>query len=138
MRIETKLSAGMTVQSQTDQMQSAGPVCAAPIFLKAKASSQRGGKLTRPSFQKGFVSEGRRTKHGLAFVIRYRVRTTEGKWVHKSETLYGLKGKKDARGILSERLRDSTNSMRPPATLTVRTFIDQYWRPYLDRRDVKP
>jgi hypothetical protein len=58
--------------------------------------------------------------------------------VHKSERLYGLNGKKEARTILDARLRDSMNEIRPLATLTVRTFIDQYWRPYLDRREVKP
>jgi hypothetical protein len=35
--------------------------------------------MTRHSYQRGWVSEGKRTRRGLAIAIRYRLRTTEGK-----------------------------------------------------------
>jgi hypothetical protein len=44
------------------------------------------------SYQKGYVSDPIRTRRGIAFKIRYRVRTADG-WKHASETLYGLSGK---------------------------------------------
>ena len=50
--------------------------------------------MNRNSYQHGYVSNPIRTKNGLKFVIRYRVRTSEGKWRHKAETLDGLSGKK--------------------------------------------
>ena len=53
--------------------------------------------MTRQSYQQGYVSNPIRTREGLAIRIRYRVRTAEGKWIHKSETLRGLAGKKAAR-----------------------------------------
>jgi hypothetical protein len=93
--------------------------------------------MTR-SYQQGFVSDPIRTRDGFKFIIRYRVRTGEGKWRHKSETLYGLAGKKAARAVLEQRIRDAT--ARPPeaADLTLKDFIDVYWKAYLNRRGVKP
>jgi integrase len=137
MRIEPKFIAGMTVQLQGDQLQSTGPVYGAPVVLKAKASSQRGGKLTRPSFQKGSIGGPYRTKHGTAFDIRYRIRSGDGKPVHKSQRLY-VNSKKEAWAILQDRVRDSRNEVRPLAQITVSEFIKRYWRPYLDRQGVKP
>lgn len=137
MRIETKFTAGMTVQVQTDQMQSAGPVYAAPIFPKAKASSQTGGKLTRRSFQRGSIAGPFRTKYGTAFDIRYRVRGSEGKAVHRCRRIY-VNSKKEALAILQDQIRDSQNDVRPVAQITVSEFIERYWRPYLDRQNVKP
>jgi len=92
--------------------------------------------MNRTSYQKGYVSDPVRTNKGLKFVIRYRVRTSEGKWQHKAETLYGLTGKKAAQGILNERIGDSRKPMAPQMTLT--QFIEAYWRPYLDRQGIKP
>src|SRR5262249_16915058 len=137
MGIETKFTAGMTAQLQTDQMQSAGPVCAAPIFLKAKASSQRGGKLTRPSFQRGSISGPYRTRRGTAFDIRYRVRGADGKTVHRCRRVY-VNSKKEALSILQDQIRDSQNEVRPVAQITVSEFIERYWWPHLDRQYVKP
>lgn len=57
--------------------------------------------MIRHSFQQGYVSDPIQTRRGKAFKIRYRVRTVEGKWRHKSETLYDLDGKKAARGFCS-------------------------------------
>ena len=56
--------------------------------------------MTRQSYQQGYVSEPIRTRRGIIFKIRYRVPTAQGKWKQKSETLYGLSGKKAARAVL--------------------------------------
>ena len=94
--------------------------------------------MTRRSYQQGYVSEAKRTRHGLAYVIRYRLRTADGKWVHKSEVLYGMAGKKAARAVLDQRIRDSENRPLEQTELTVQSFVETYWRPYLDRKQVKP
>ena len=94
--------------------------------------------MTRQSYQKGYVSEEIRTRRGTAFVIRYRVRTTEGKWKHKSETLYGLRGKKAARTELAQRIREASPMKIKAEALTLGYFVEAYWRPYLDRNNVKP
>jgi integrase len=94
--------------------------------------------MSRNSYQHGYVSNPIRTKNGLKFVIRYRVRTSEGKWRHKAETLYGLSGKKAAQAILDQRIRESSTQKTTSPDLTLTQFIDNYWRPYLDRQDVKP
>jgi hypothetical protein len=61
--------------------------------------------VTRQSFQKGYVSNPIRTRQGIIFKIRYRLRTAQG-WRQKSETLHGLTGKKAARAVLDQRIRD--------------------------------
>jgi hypothetical protein len=60
--------------------------------------------MSRKSYQKGYVSNPIRTYDGLKFVIRYRVRTSEGKWRHKAETFYGLTGKKADQAKSDERI----------------------------------
>jgi integrase len=94
--------------------------------------------VTRQSYQQGYVSEPIKTRRGVAFRIRYRLRTAEGKWLHKSEILYGLAGKKAARAVLNDRIRDSQNRIPDVLDLTVQDFVDAYWRPYLERKQVKP
>ena len=94
--------------------------------------------MSRQSYQHGYVSNPIRFDNGLKFVIRYRVRTSEGKWRHKAETLYGLSGKKAAQAILDQRIRESSTQKTTSPDLTLTQFIDNYWRPYLDRQDVKP
>lgn len=84
------------------------------------------------------MSDAKRTRHGIAFVIRYRLRTSDGKWTQKAETLYGLSGKKAARAKLDERLRESENKAPEVTELTVERFSDDYWKPSLDRKQVKP
>ena len=42
--------------------------------------------MTRTSFQKGFIFT-RETKRGKVHVVRFRVRSTDGKWQHKAETV---------------------------------------------------
>jgi len=95
--------------------------------------------MNRKSYQHGYISNPIRTKSGLKFVIRYRVRTSEGKWRHKAETLYGLSGKKAAQDELEKRIRESSTQKTPAPDLTLTQFIDSYWRPYLvERQHVKP
>ncbi len=92
----------------------------------------------RFTFQQGYVSEAIRTRRGTVYKIRYRVRVADGRWKHKRETLCGLEGKKAARAILADRLREA-GSVSPEATeLTLRSFVDAYWKPYLERKQVKP
>jgi integrase len=94
--------------------------------------------LTRQSYQQGYVSDPVRTRRGVVYRIRYRLRTADGKWVHKSETLEGLSGKKAARAVLDQRIRESQNRPLEAADFTVQHIVDALWRPYLDRKQVKP
>jgi integrase len=94
--------------------------------------------MSRKSYQRGYVSDPIRTKSGLKFVIRWRVRTSEGKWQHKAETLYGLSGKKAAQTVLDERMREISTQKKVTPDLTLTQFIDTYFRPYLERQRIKP
>ncbi len=94
--------------------------------------------MTRKSFQEGYVSDAVRNRHGVAYVIRYRLRLADGKWKHRSETVYGLSGKKAAKEVLRQRLRDASTRVPEAAEITIRDFVEAYWKPYLDRRGVKP
>jgi integrase len=94
--------------------------------------------MTRLSYQQGYVSEPIRTRRGIAFKIRYRVHTAQGKWKQKAETLYGLSGKKTARAILEQKIREASGRKVEAAELTFTDFVESYWKPYLDRRNVKP
>ena len=94
--------------------------------------------MSRNSYQHGYVSNPIRFDNGLKFVIRYRVRTSEGKWRHKAETLYGLSGKKAAQAILNQRISESSTQTTSSPDLTLTQFIANYWRPYLDRQNVRP
>jgi len=94
--------------------------------------------LTRQSFQRGYVSDPIRTNRGVAYLIRYRLRTADGGWMQKSETLYGLSGKKAARAVLEQRIRESQNRPIELVDYTIQHVVDALWRPYLDRKQVKP
>lgn len=95
-------------------------------------------QLTRQSYQQGYVSDPIRTRRGLVFRIRYRLRSADGRWIHKSETLENLSGKKAARAILDQRIRESQNRPLEAVDFTVQHIVDALWRPYLDRKQVKP
>lgn len=58
--------------------------------------------------------------------------------MHKSETLEKLSGKKAARTVLDQRIRDSQNRPIETVDFTVQHVVDALWRPYLDRKQVKP
>jgi integrase len=94
--------------------------------------------LTRQSYQQGYVSDPIRTRRGLVFRIRYRLRGADGKWMHKSETLENLSGKKAARAVLDQRIRDAHNRPVEALDFTVQHIVDSLWRPYLERKQVKP
>jgi integrase len=94
--------------------------------------------MTRRSYQKGYVSPPIQTRQGIIFKIRYRVRMADGKWKHKAETIRGVVGRKAARAVLDRRIREATPAREEAADLTFNSFIEKYWRPYLDRRNVKP
>ena len=74
----------------------------------------------------------------MAFKIRYRVRMAGGTWRQRSETLYGLSGKKAAREVLNQRIADSTTTTLEANELTLREFVGNFWTPNLDRRGLKP
>ena len=94
--------------------------------------------MTRQSYQQGYVSDPIRTRRGLVFRIRYRLRAADGKWMHKSETLENLSGKKAARAVLDQRIRESQNRPIEALDFTVQHIVDSLWRPYLERKLVKP
>ena len=94
--------------------------------------------MTRQSLQQGYVSDPIRTRKGIAYKIRYRIRAGLGKWKQKSETLYGLKGKKAARQELADRIKDSSPIVVGLTDLTLEEFIERFWQPYLNRKNVKP
>jgi integrase len=94
--------------------------------------------VTRQSYQRGYVSEPIQTRRGAAFKIRYRVRTLDGNWRQKSETLYGLSGRKAARKTLDQRIQAASKALPEAAGLTMRRFTEAYWEPYLERKRVKP
>jgi integrase len=93
---------------------------------------------TRHTYQRGYVSEGFKTRRGIAYRIRYRVPTAKGKWKHKSEVLYDLSGRKAARDVLNSRLQEVLKRTPEAAELSVEDFVRAYWKPYLERRSVKP
>ena len=93
--------------------------------------------MTRQSYQQGYVSKPISTRLGIVFKIRYRVKSADGKWNHKSETLYGLAGRKAARAVLDGRIRDASNQRPEGSDLSLRTFVDAWWKPYLQRKGVK-
>jgi integrase len=93
--------------------------------------------VTRLSYQQGYVSNPIRTRRGLIFKIRYRVRAAGGKWKQKSETLYELSGRKAARAVLEQRIREATTTNLETSELTFREFVEAYWKPSLDRKGLK-
>ena len=92
----------------------------------------------RQSYQQGYVSKPIPTRSGTAFKIRYRVKSADGKWNQKAETLYGLSGKKAARAVLEERIRGASFAKPEGSDLSLRAFVDAWWKPYLQRKGVKP
>ena len=94
--------------------------------------------MTRQSYQHGYVSTPISTRSGTVFKIRYRVRSTNGKWNQRAETLYGLCGRKAARAVLDERIREASFTKLQDSELSLKAFVDVWWKPYLQRKGVKP
>ncbi len=107
--------------------------------LRGKGGSKpKGARMrTRHTYQRGYVSEGFKTRRGIAYRIRYRIPTAGGKWKHRSEVLYGLSGKKAAKDVLNSRLQEALKRTPEAAELSVKEFVEAYWKPYLERRNVK-
>jgi integrase len=68
-----------------------------------------------------------------------------GQCKHKTETLIGLKGKKEAMAILDDRIRsirmapaEGDVPSESAAEFTVQEFIDTYWKRYHQRQNTKP
>jgi integrase len=93
--------------------------------------------VTRLSYQQGYVSNPIRTRRGIIFKIRFRVRSAGGKWKQKSETLYDLPGRKAARAVLEQRIREASTTTLEASELTLREFVEAYWKPSLDRKGLK-
>ena len=94
--------------------------------------------MTRQSYQQGYVSEAMRTRQGIAFKIRYRVRTSSGKWKQRSETLHGLSGKKAAKAVLDRRIHEATSTTLETSELSLREIVETFWNPTHDRKGLKP
>src|SRR5215813_11143720 len=91
--------------------------------------------LTRTSFQKGYVF-ARETERGRIHVIRYRVRTADGHWRHKAETVNSPR-RKDAERVLAERLRGVNKGLKLPAEITFQAFANDQWQTYV-KQNLKP
>jgi hypothetical protein len=48
------------------------------------------------------------------------------------------KEKKAARAVLSERVQSPSNQKPESAEITLQEFVDMYWWPSLDRKQLKP
>jgi integrase len=91
--------------------------------------------MTRSSFQKGYVFT-RETERGKVHVIRYRVRSADGRWRHKAETVNSPR-RKDAERILAERLREVNRGLRLPVEITFAEYAAGHWETYISQ-NLKP
>ncbi len=91
--------------------------------------------MTRSSFQKGYVFT-RVTERGTVHVIRYRVRSADGKWRHKAETVNTTR-RKDAERILAERLREVNRGLRLPVETSFAEYVADHWETYISQ-NLKP
>jgi len=102
---------------------------------KERVTRLRRPKMTRSSFQKGYVFT-RETERGTVHVIRYRVRSADGKWRHKAETVNSPR-RKDAERILAERLREVNRGLRLPVEITFADYAAGHWETYISQ-NLKP
>ncbi len=102
---------------------------------KERVTRIRRPYLTRSSFQKGYVFT-RTTERGTVHVIRYRVRSADGKWRHKAETV-NTPRRKDAERILAERLREVNRGLRLPVEITFAEYAAGHWGTYISQ-NLKP
>jgi integrase len=91
--------------------------------------------MTRSSFQRGYVFT-RKTERGTVHVIRYRVRSADGKWRHKAETVNTTR-RKDAERVLSERLREVNRGLRLPVETRFADYAANHWETYISQ-NLKP
>ncbi len=120
----------------TDQTSSTSGQCALEQGeRKERVTRIRRPYLTRSSFQKGYVFT-RTTERGTVHVIRYRVRSVDGKWRHKAETV-NTPRRKDAERILAERLREVNRGLRLPVEITFAEYAAGHWETYISQ-NLKP
>src|SRR3984893_9869015 len=98
---------------------------------KGRVTRIRRPYLTRNSFQRGYVFT-RKTERGTVHVIRYRVRSADGKWRHKAETV-NTPRRKDAERILAERLREVNRGLRLPVEITFAEYVAGHWETYISQ-----
>jgi site-specific recombinase XerD len=91
--------------------------------------------MTRSTFQRGYIFT-RLTERGKVHVIRYRVRSADGKWRHKAETVNSPR-RKDAERILAERLREVNRGLRLPVEVIFADFAASHWETYISQ-NLKP
>ena len=91
--------------------------------------------MTRSSFQKGYVFT-RKTDRGTVHVICYRMRSADGKWRHKAETVNSPR-RKDAERILAERLREVNRGLRLPVEISFADYVASHWETYISQ-NLKP
>jgi len=78
----------------------------------------------------------RMTERGKVHVIRYRVRSTDGKWRHKAETVNSPR-RKDAERTLDERLREVNRDLKLPVEISFEEFAANHWETYVTQ-NLKP
>ena len=93
--------------------------------------------MTRQSFQRGYVSKPIPSPRGLRFKVRFRVPGANGRWKQKNKTIYAT-SRKVARAELERMIREASAQPVQASDLTFQQFVESYWKPYLDRRNVKP
>jgi Phage integrase, N-terminal SAM-like domain len=91
--------------------------------------------MTRRSFQKGYVFS-RVTERGTVHVIRYRIRSTNGKWRHEAETVNSPR-RKDAERLLAERLREVNRGLKLPVEISFADCAASHWETYISQ-NLKP
>jgi integrase-like protein len=102
---------------------------------KERVTRLRRPYMTRSSFQKGYVFT-RKTDRGRVHVIRYRVRSADGKWRHRAETVNSPR-RKDAERILAERLREVNRGLRLPVEISFADYVASQWETYISQ-NLKP
>src|SRR5712664_1544274 len=110
---------------RTDQTCASSSQCALGENEGKERVTKRRTYMTRSSFQKGYVFS-RETEHGKVHVIRYRVRSVDGTWKHKAETVNSPR-RKDAQKILAERLREVNRGLKLPVETTFDEVSAHHW-----------
>src|SRR2546427_838562 len=105
---------------RTDQSCASSSQCALGEKEGKERVTKRRTYMTRSSFQKGYVFS-RTTEHGKVHVIRYRVRSVDGRWKYEAETVNSPR-RKDAEKIPAERLREVNRGLKLP----VETSFEQF------------
>src|SRR6266404_7053789 len=100
----------------------------------------------RASHEKEDVHDSQQFSEGLCFSPRdgtwqgschpYRVRSVDGTWKHKAETVNSPR-RKDADKILAERLREVNRGLKLPVETSFEQFSADHWETYVSQ-NLKP